>query len=84
MLFTFEITLSKSKQTLEAKEQNFIFAGNNFVKILFKCFRMKLSAKDVVLDHLNSQIIYGYEDQQKLLFGKTYFMFFMKLITIFR
>ena len=30
---------------------------------------MKLNDKDIILDHLNSKTIYGYEDQQKLLFG---------------
>ena len=29
---------------------------------------MKVNAKDIILDHLNSKTIYGYKDQQKLLF----------------
>ena len=31
---------------------------------------MKLSAKDIVLQHLNSKNIFGYEEQFNVLYGK--------------
>ena len=47
---------------------------------------MKLSAKDIVLQHLNSKNIYGYEEQFNVLYGKPncLYVFFLSLIFFYR
>ena len=66
---------NKLKQKLELWKLKFIFAcekilRKNLEKIEKNKQEIMSNAHNVVLDHLNSKNVYGYEDQKTLLFGK--------------